>query len=159
MSDQQGNLSVSPPPPKAVLKVMNLVMRPLLTSAVAKRVKGVMLLEFTGRRTGRVFKVPVNFHLVHGVPMAFTEAPWRLNFTGGAPLTVTYRGQVHHTTGTLVPMTPEEMGIAVRESLDHGGSAQRMGIRIPRGYEPSATDLAQLGPALGSSAIRLDFEP
>jgi len=42
-------------------------------------------------------------------------------------------------------MTPEEMGAAERESLDHGGSAQRMGIKTVPGFEPSAADLAALG--------------
>ena len=157
MAKRQGNVWISPPPPPAVLRAMNVVMKPLLTSAAGKRMKGVMLLEFSGRRSGKAFKVPVNCHLVDGVPMAFTDRPWRLNFKGGAPAKVTYRGQVRHTTGTLVPMTAEEMGVAVRESLNNGGSAQRMGIRTARGFEPSAADLASLGPALGSSVIRFDF--
>ena len=110
MAKGQGNVWISPPPPPAVLRAMNVVMKPLLTSAAGKRMKGVMLLEFSGRRSGKAFKVPVNCHLVDGVPMAFTDRPWRLNFKGGAPAKVTYRGQVRHTTGTLVPMTAEEMG-------------------------------------------------
>ena len=118
-----------------------------------------MLLDFKGRRSGRTIKVPVNFHLVDGVPMAFTRAAWRHNFAGGAPVTVTHRGQVHRTRGTLVPMTPEEMGEAVRKSLDTGGSAQRMGIRTARGHQSSAAELAGLGPALGASVIRFDFKP
>lgn len=101
----------------------------------------------------------MNFNLVDGVPMAFTAAPWRLNFAGGAPATVTCRGRRHHTRGTLVSMTPEMMGEAVRKSLDTGGSAQRMGIRTARGHVPTAAELAGLGPALGTSAIAFDFTP
>jgi hypothetical protein len=86
MADGKGNVWISPPPPLAVLRAMNVVMRPLLSSAAGKRMKGVMLLEFSGRRSGKVFKVPVNFHLVDGVPMAITNRPWRLNFKGGAPV-------------------------------------------------------------------------
>jgi len=138
---------------------MNVVMRPLLSSPAGKRMNGVMLLEFRGRRSGKTIKVPVNFHLVNGVPMAFTESPWRHNFEGGSPVKVTYLGQARETTGTLVSMTPEEMGAAVRESLDHGGSAQRMGIKTAPGFEPSAADLAGLGGAIGSSVIRFDFVP
>jgi hypothetical protein len=51
------------------------------------------------------------------------------------------------------------MGEAVRKSLDTGGSAQRLGIRTASGYTPTATDLAGLGPALGTSIIRFDFKP
>jgi len=107
-----------------------------------------MLLDFQGRRSGRAMSVPVNFNLVDDVPMAFTSAPWRHNFTGGIPVTVTHRGQEYQTTGTLVSMTPQAMGVAVRKSLDTGGSAQRMGIKTAGDHEPTAAELAALGPAL-----------
>ncbi|MGY1685767.1 hypothetical protein ACI8AK_09260 [Geodermatophilus sp. SYSU D00867] len=138
---------------------MNVVVRPLLASPLGRRIGGVMLLEFTGRRSGRRIRVPVNLHLVDGVLTASTDAPWRFDFDGGAPVTVRHRGRVHETTGTLVPTTPDERGRAVRESLDHGGSAQRMGIRTPRGLRPTAAELAGPGPVSGTSVIRLDSTP
>lgn len=138
---------------------MNVVMRPLIGSRLGRRLGGVMLLEFRGRRSGTLRRVPVNFHLVDGVPMAFTSAPWRHNFAGGAQVRVTHRGQVHETTGCLVTMTPEEMGTAVHKSLATGASAQRMGIRTARGHDATAAELAALGPTLGTSVIRLDFVP
>ena len=39
--------------------------------------------------------------------MAFTHATWRHNFRGGAAVTVTHRGEVYTTTGTLVPVSAE----------------------------------------------------
>jgi hypothetical protein len=159
MSGTRGNVWLAPPPPPAVLKIMNAVMRPLLASPLGRRINGVMLLEFSGRRSGRAITVPVNFHLVDGTPMAFTDAPWRHNFDGGAPVRVTFRGQVHETRGSLVPMSREAMGRAVRTSLDNGGSAQRMGIRTARGHQPTAAELTALGPALGTSVIKLEFTP
>jgi hypothetical protein len=148
---------LAPPPPPWVLGTMNHLIRPLLASRLAKRMPGVMLLEFQGRRTGRTIKVPINVNLVDGVVMAFTAAPWRYNFVGGAPATVTHRGQPHLSRGTLVQMTPEEMGLVVRKSLDAGGSAQRMGIRAPKGHQPTAAELAALGPALGTSVVRFEL--
>lgn len=154
--DDRGGVGLAPPPPPAVLKAMNVVMRPLLSSGLGRRTRGIMLLEFRGRRSGRTYRVPTNFHLVDGTPMAFTDAPWRLNFVGGAPVTVTHLGRVRRTTGTLVTVGPEEMARAVRRSLDTGGSAQRMGLRMPRGHQPTVEELAALGPALGTSIIRFD---
>ena len=159
MRDNRGVVSLAPPPPLAVLRMMNVVARPLLKSPLGKRVNGVMLLEFRGRRTGRVMSIPVNFHLVDGVPMAFTAAAWRHNFTAGVPVTVTHRGEAYATTGKLVQMSAPAMGAAVRKSLDTGGSAQRMGIRTARGHDPTAAELAALGPALGTSVIAFDFRP
>jgi hypothetical protein len=159
MVDPKGNVWIAPPPPPAVLKAMNVVMRPLLSSRIGRRLDGVMLLDFEGRRTGRKIRVPVNCNMVDGVPMAFTDAPWRHNFTGGASVTVTHRGRVHRTRGTLVPTTPDEMGRAVRKSLDTGASAKRMGIKTTPGHEPTAAELTALGPALGTSLIRFEFSP
>jgi hypothetical protein len=159
MRQAKGSVWLTPPPPPAVLGAMNLVMRRLLASRLGSRIHGVMLLEFRGRRSGRLIKVPVNFHFVDGVPMAFTDAPWRHNFAGGAPVTVRHRGVAYETEGTLLPMTPEAMGVAVRKTLDTGASAQRMGIRTARGHQPTAAELGALGPALGTSVIRLDFTP
>ena len=51
------------------------------------------------------------------------------------------------------------MGIAVRKSLDTGGSAQRMGIRTVQGHDPTAAELAALGPGLGTCVISFDFRP
>jgi hypothetical protein len=159
MARAERGVSLAPPPPPAVLRAMNVVMRPLLASPLGRRLPGVMLLAFRGRRTGRRITVPVNFLLVDGVPVAMTGAAWRYNFEGGAPVTVTYRGRAFRTRGTLVPMTPGEMGEAVHKALDAGGSAQRMGIRIAPGHHPTAGELAALGPDLGTSVIRLDFDP
>ena len=159
MRDDHGDVWLAPPPPPAVLRTMNVLTRPLLRSFLGKRLPGVMLLEFRGRRTGRAMSVPVNFNLVDEVPMAFTHAAWRHNFTGGAPVTVTHRGQVYETTGTLVPVSAQAMGAAVRKSLDTGGSAQRMGIKTARDHDPTAAELAALGPALGTCVVSFDFRP
>jgi hypothetical protein len=159
VSAQTAPVRLAPPPPPAVLKAMSFVMRPMLRSRLGSRVRGVMLLDFQGRRSGRAMSVPVNFNLVDDIPMAFTNGSWRHNFTGGIPVTVTHCGQEYQTTGTLVSMTPQAMGVAVRKSLDTGGSAQRMGIKTAGDHEPTAAELAALGPALGTSVIRLEFTP
>jgi hypothetical protein len=139
-----------------VLKAVNLVVRPLLSTRVGRRIGGLMLLEFTGRRTGRKITVPVTCHTIDGVPMAFTDRPWRLNFEGGAAVKVTHRGRVRYGQGTLVQVTPHEMGALVRKALDNGESKAMVGVGAARGYEPSAADLAALGPALGTSVLTFD---
>jgi hypothetical protein len=97
----------------------------------------------------------VSFNLVDGVPMAFTDWAWRLNFSGDAPVTVKHRGQVRKSYGTLVPMTPEQMADAIRKSVDNGGPAQRIGIRTARGCRASAEDIAGDGDRIVGDQIRL----
>ena len=151
------DVTLAPPPPPWLLRTMNHLVRPLLASRLGSRMHGVMLLEFTGRRTGCTIKVPVNMNLVDGHVVAFSAAPWRYNFVGGAAAKVTHRGQSYRTRGTLVQMNPSEMGLAVRRSLDSGGSAKRMGIRTPKGHDPTADELAALGSALGTSVVRFEL--
>lgn len=69
-----------------------MVARPLLRSRLGKHFPGVMLLQFQGRRTGRVMRIPVTINLVDGVPMAFTDAARRHNFTATIPVTVSHPG-------------------------------------------------------------------
>jgi hypothetical protein len=51
------------------------VRRVLSSRHLGSRIDQVMLLEFTGRRSGRRIRVPVALHLIDGVPMAFTHRP------------------------------------------------------------------------------------
>jgi hypothetical protein len=95
------------------MRLLNPLVRRVLSSRhLGSRIDQMMLLEFTGRRSGRRIRVPVALHLIDGVPMAFTHRPWRLNFTGGAPVTITHRGQVRQGRGVLLPATPEQVGSA-----------------------------------------------
>ena len=94
------------------------------------------------------------------VPMAFTSAPWRLNFEGEHPVTVTHRARVFETTGKLLPMTPPEMGRAVRTSLDNGGYRHNgWGSGRHAGHDPTATErgarhLPWAPPSSGSTSTR-----
>ena len=158
MAKAPAQVWVSGPPPLPVLKVVNLVIRPLLASRLGRRMSGLMLLEFTGRRTGRTITVPVTCHLIDGAPVAFTDRPWRLNFRGGTAVKVTHRGRVRHGRGTLLAVTPDEMAALVRRALDNGESKSMLGIGTARGHEPSAAELAALGPALGTEVIKFELD-
>ncbi|WP_248965437.1 hypothetical protein [Sphaerisporangium perillae] len=114
----------------------------------------MMLLQFVGRRSGRVVRVPVALHMIDGVPMAFTHRRWRLNFTGGAPVTVTHRGQVHRGHGVLLHATPEQVGTALRKALDNGTSPFVLGLKVARSYDPTIADLA----AVGTSMIQFELD-
>jgi hypothetical protein len=148
------NVRLSPPPP-ALMRLLNPLVRRVLSSRhLGGRIDQIMLLEFTGRRSGRRIRVPVALHLIDGVPMAFTHRPWRLNFTGGAPVTITHRGQNRQGRGVLLPATPEQVGSALRMALDGGTSPFVLGLKIARSHEPTTQELA----SVGHSLIRFDLE-
>jgi hypothetical protein len=85
-------------PPTAMVAAINPILRALLRTPFARLAKHLALLEFSGRRSGRRYRVPVGWHQADGVPVVFTPAPWRANFQGGAPTTVHHRGRSQHMT-------------------------------------------------------------
>lgn len=134
------------PPPPALMRLVNpLVRRVLTTRPVASRIGKIALVELRGRRTGRLLRIPMGMHDIDGVPTAFTSRRWRLNFTGGAPVTVTRRGEPRQATAFLVSAEPGRVGAALRTALDNGASPFDLGLKIGRRDEVSVAELDTAG--------------
>ena len=141
------------PPPRAVVRVVNPVVRRLLTSPLGSRLPATLhLLEFTGRRSGRRFSVPVGVHEVAGGPVAFTEAAWRSNFAGGRELLVRRGRSVRRGSGELVS-DAEVVADALAQALAAVGP-QGLGLRTAPGHVVTRDDLVRLG--RGLVRLRLD---
>ena len=50
-------------------------------------------MSFTGRRTGRLYTVPVGYHELDGHGVVMTASPWRANLRGGADVEVVHNGR------------------------------------------------------------------
>lgn len=143
------------PPPAALMRMINPLVRRILTNPrLGRRIALQALLEFTGRRSGKTIRVPVCLHTIDGVPTVFTERPWRLNFTDPIPVVVTRQGRVRHGRAVLMPSTPKELGAALRQALDNGASPFELGLKTSRGYEPTIEDLSTIARGM----IRVDFD-
>ncbi len=142
------------PPPPALMRVVNpLVRRVLATRPLAKRIGTIALVEFRGKRSGRVLRIPMGLHDIDGVPTAFTCRRWRLNFTDGAKVTVIQRGQPRRGTAVLVAAEPGQVGAALRTALGNGASPFVLGVKIDKPYHPSVSELD----AAGLSMIQFHF--
>ncbi|MEV0355846.1 grhN [Nocardia sp. NPDC050697] len=142
------------PPPRALMRMLNpLVRRVLTTRWLGRRIPLMALLEFGGRRSGATFRVPVCLHTIDGTPTVFTPRSWRLNFTEPAPVVVTQGGRVRHGRAVLLHATPRERGLAMRQALDNGATPFELGLKVARGHHITAADLETVGNAL----IRIDF--
>jgi F420H(2)-dependent quinone reductase len=148
------SVRLAPPPPMLMRMVNPVVRRILATPRLAARIDKLMLLEFTGRRTGTRIQVPVVGHRVDGALTIVTGRPWRWNFTAGAPVTVTHRGRVRHGRAYLIPASPDQVGTTLRALLNAGTSPFLLGLRFARGSQPTTADLGRVGAAL----IRLDLQ-
>ena len=132
------------PPSAAMLAVMNPMVRASLGTPLWRLFPSWMaVLEFRGRRTQRQFRVPVGLHEVDGTPTVFTERPWRLNFNGGAPVTVIHRGKRREAHGVLIN-DRNRVGSAFATALAHR-RPRDLGVAVAKGHRPNAQELAALG--------------
>jgi hypothetical protein len=78
---------------RTLMRVGNVFMRPLLHSRLGRRIDDLALLSFTGRRSGRLYTVPVGYHEIDGHGVVMTASPWRVNLRGGADVEVEHNGR------------------------------------------------------------------
>ena len=134
-------------PPLALIRVLNPVLRTVLRTPLGRVVRPFVLLDFTGRRSGRSYRVPAGWHEVDGVTFVLSPARWRGNFAGGAPVTVHRRGSVQKMTGTLVT-DPSQVATAIQSLLDSGAAPRTVGLDVPTGHHITASDVVAVDRAM-----------
>lgn len=130
-------------PPDAVIRGLNPVMCVVLRSPLGRLIGSLALLDFTGRHSGRRYRVPVGWHELGGAPFVLTPARWRVNFAGGADVLVHHRGRAQPMTGTL---DPDADGVApvVRDLLASGTPDRMIGMQISDGHQVTTADMRRL---------------
>jgi len=103
-----------------------------------------MVVDVTGRKTGRRYSIPLSAHLIDGTIYAMTSAPWKLNFRGGAPAQVLHNRESIAMRGELIDDSSIVGDLAHRRAQAYGARrAQRMmGLRFRDGHIPAATEFA-----------------
>lgn len=134
-------------PPDAVLRIVNPVLRRVLQSSLGRRTPGLAVLRFTGRRTGRAYRVVAGWYRLDGQEFAVTPARWRANLDGGAPLTVTNRGFTRAGRGLLVT-DPSKVVDAVQRLMDSGTSARALALAVADGHRLTEEDMVRTHKAL-----------
>ena len=62
---------------RAMTRLANVFVRPLLRSSAGKRIHELALLCFDGRKSGRRYEVPVEYHELDGEPLVLTASAWK----------------------------------------------------------------------------------
>jgi hypothetical protein len=122
-------------PPEALMRhVVNPVMRTVLRSPLARWTGPLVLLEVTGRRSGRRLRIPVVGHWLDGILHVSTDGRWTANLQGGAALSVVQHGHRWAGRGILLE-DPQATVAALRAAVGTSGP-RAMGLRgIPAGHE------------------------
>ena len=93
-------------PPEVILGTLNPILRRALRTSLGGRIKEFMLVNFTGRKSGRRFSVPVSAHLLDGNLYVVLEAQWKYNFRDGADAEVYHLGKRATMHGQLITDAP-----------------------------------------------------
>jgi deazaflavin-dependent oxidoreductase (nitroreductase family) len=83
-------MSETPTVPPYVNQAMKFVLRSPVHGMVSK---SVLLITFTGRRSGKTYTTPVDYSQDGDQVTIFTHADWWKNLRGGAPVTLRIRGR------------------------------------------------------------------
>lgn len=134
-------------PPRALFGVVNPIMRGLLRSPLHGLVsRRLLLLEVTGRKSGRIYSVPIGYVPVGDALYLGTDGRWVRNLRGGAEVRVWLRGRpvaaraevIDDPDGmaaayrTMIPGAPQ-FGQMFGLALDAEGQVDRAAVERLRG--------------------------
>jgi len=159
MAEQSAAVAVSPPP-KAVLRVINPLLRHLLrTPILGGARKQLMVISFNGRKTGRGYSIPVSAHRIDDQLYALAGAPWKLNFRGGGTAEILLDGATTTMRGELIEDRPVVADLFHRCAESYGvDRAQRMmGLRFRDHQTPTVDEFSEAVEQNNLAAIR--FSP
>jgi hypothetical protein len=127
MTEQNPMVTLSHPP-EPLMKLMNPLLRyGLRTPLGGNALKPFMVLNFTGRKSGRQFSIPVSAHVIDGQLYALANASWKVNFRGGGTAEVLYNGKRTAMRGELIEDAAVVADLFHRCATGYGAAkAQRM---------------------------------
>lgn len=145
-------------PPSALMRLVNPALGFLLRSPLAGLARNqFMVLNFTGRKTGRPYSIPLSAHLIDGQLYALTGAGWKQNFRGGGPVQVVYDGKSTAMRGELIRDRGAVSDLLSRCAESYGVQrAQRMiGLKFRDQRIPTRDEFAEAVDRLHLGAVRL----
>ena len=144
-------------PPSAVLRLVNPLLSALLRTPLAGLFgKQLMVLSFTGRKSGRQFTIPVSAHVIDNELYALTGAAWKVNFRGGAAAQVVYDGKTSTMRGELIGDRAVVSDLYLRCTQAYGVKrAQRMiGVKFREQRVPTLDEFSEAVGRLKLVAIK-----
>ncbi|WP_415379241.1 nitroreductase/quinone reductase family protein [Halosimplex sp. TS25] len=132
-----------PPVPDAAYRVINPVVERVLRSPRHSLMSdSLMLLTFTGRKSGREYTIPVGYWVDDGTLIVTTHSPWWRNLRDGAPVDVLLRGERHEGVATARPDSAD-VARYMERFIERNGvdAARRLGIAVAGDRAPTRAEL------------------
>src|SRR5690349_21731741 len=99
-------MSQTPSVPSFVNHIMKFLLRSPLHGMVSKT---ILLITFTGRKSGKTYTTPVSYSQDDDQVIIFTHADWWKNLCSGAPVTLRLRGR--EVQGVAEPVAEDQQAI------------------------------------------------
>ena len=134
-------MSTNPTIPPIVNRTMKAVLRSPLHELVSKT---VLLISFTGRKSGRTYTTPVSYSQSDDQVIIFTHADWWKNLEECALVTLRIRGRDYQ--GLAVPIVEDKHTVAAGLAAHLRkvpSDARFYGVKINQEGVPSAEDVAR----------------
>jgi deazaflavin-dependent oxidoreductase (nitroreductase family) len=145
----------SRPPPRALLKIANPVVRAVLRSPLHGLLsKRLMVLTVTGRRSGQSYSLPVGrYDAGDGTLLVSAGGAWRHNLRGGADVRVTLDGRERRGHAVLL----EDADQAAEEfaALLNRVGPRPLGIKLHVARAPTAAEVKAALRGRGVAHLRL----
>ncbi len=124
--------------------------------------KGLLLLSFTGRKSGRRFTIPVGYQrdgdVVTVLVSEARKKRWWRNYREAGPVAVRLRGREQSGTGWVVPPDSEEFRDRAERSLRRvPGLTRVFRVAFDRASGLSSDQLDKLRREI--AIVRIDLEP
>ena len=116
----------------------------------------MMVLNFTGRKSGRQYSVPVSAHQLDNTLYALASAGWTANFRDGANAEVVWDGKRTTMRGELIrdPATVADLSHRVAESYGAKRAQRMMGLKFRDDRVPTLAEFTEAAQREGMRAVK-----
>jgi hypothetical protein len=156
MTEQSNAITLSHPP-EAFLRLVNPIMKLLLRTPFAGAARNqLMVVNFTGRKSGQQYSIVLSAHVIGGILYAMTAATWKINFRDGAAAQVLHDGNTMTMRGELITDKAHLADLYARCAESYGVKrAERvMGLGFRDHQMPTRDQFAEAVEQLHLRAIR-----
>jgi hypothetical protein len=132
-------------PSTRVLRTINPFVSTILRSPLHRVLSSsVLLLTFTGRKTGKRFTIPVGYTPEGDTLTLFSSKSWYKNLRGGSPVVVHLRGRGRTGLAEVIEDREAELEAAERLIAKYGlkGAGRRIGLALDISPPPTTDELA-----------------
>jgi deazaflavin-dependent oxidoreductase (nitroreductase family) len=146
-------MSETPTVPPVVNSFMKFVLRSPAHGMVSK---SVLLISFTGRKSGKTYTTPVSYSQAGDQVYIFTHATWWKNLRDGAPVTLRIQGR--DLQGVVEPVAENKQAVAsgLAEHLRHVRSdAPYYGVTFDTQQNPRPDEVEKAAQSVVMLRVRL----